>query len=237
MAMLLLSTAAFNACPLLPQGPPCHAAAALRPRHASPVGLLTFGDDPDFDPFAADYPEAVVESQKTCVFFRTTAGDCACVVDRAYSPGGVDRFLELVKDGFFTDMLLYRVLPGFLIQFGCAADPAVQARWEDASLPDEPNRATFRHGTLSFAGGGTDSRSCHLFVALSPQGAALGKAAHEATIGHIQEPEVFAKIAANFEEQGYPDLGGLQADLIERGNEAAAEYPGLDRILRADIIG
>ena len=42
---------------------------------------------------------------------------------------GVDRFLELVQAGFFTDMLLYRVLPGFLVQFGVAADPGVMARW------------------------------------------------------------------------------------------------------------
>ena len=206
------------------------------PRHAAPVGLLTLGDEPDFDPFAADYPDAVVEEKKTRVLFRTTAGDCTCVVDRAYSPEGVDRFLKLVEDGFFTDMLLYRVLPGFLVQFGCAADPSSRPL-SMTSLPDEPNRATFRHGTLSYAGSGTDSRSCHLFVALSPHGAGLGKAAHEATIGHIQEMEVFETVASNFEERGYPDLGGLQADLIKRGNEAAAEYPDLDRILRADIIG
>ena len=47
-----------------------------------------------------------------------------------------------------------RVLPGFLVQFGCASDPEVQAQWKDAKIPDEPNRATFRQGTVSYAGGG-----------------------------------------------------------------------------------
>lgn len=156
---------------------------------------------------------------------------------QAYSPKGVDRFLELVESGFFTDMLLYRVLPGSLVQFGCAADPSVQARWQDARLPDEPNRATFRAGTVSFAGSGTDSRSCHLFVALSPYGAALGRAAHEATIGHVQEVEVFEKIVANFAANGFPDLGGLQEELVRSGNEAATAFPGLDRILSAEVLG
>ena len=199
--------------------------------------LLTLGDDPNFDPFAADYPPAVVESEVKAVRLVTTAGDCMIVLDRAYSPEGVDRFLDLVKTGFFTDMLLYRCLPGFLVQFGCASDPEVQARWEDNRIKDEPNRATFRAGTVSFAGSGVDSRSCHLFVALSPHGCELGKASHEATLGHVQEVELFEKIAANYEANGYPqDLSRLQKDLVAQGNSAADQYPKLDRILRAEMI-
>lgn len=220
----------------LRHGPPPRHGPHARARAVGPSALLSLGDDPSFDPFAADYPPATVEEKKTSVRLRTTAGDCLIVVDRAYSPVGVDRFLDLVQEGFFTDMLLYRVIPGFLVQFGCAADPAVQARWQDARLPDEPNRATFRGGTVSFAGGGTDSRSCHLFVALSPRGAELGKAAHEATLGHVQEVDVFERCAANFEASGYPDLGQLQDDLIARGNEAAEAYPRLDRIISAEVL-
>ena len=83
-----------------------------------------------------------------------------------------------------------RVLPGFLVQFGCASDPEVQAQWKDAKIPDEPNRATFRQGTVSYAGGGTDSRSCHLFVALSPKGAELGGAARRVQVlGHVRVVE------------------------------------------------
>ena len=212
------------------------AASSTIARCSSMSGLLTLGDG---DPFADDYPPATVETQISAVRLVTTAGDCIIVTDRAYSPVGVDRFLDLVRSGFFTDMLLYRVLPGYLIQFGCASDPATQAQWENTRLPDEPNRATFRGGTLSYAGSGTDSRSCHFFVALSPQGAALGGAAHEATIGHVQEVEVFEKVASNFEANypALPDLSSLQRDLILEGNGAASEYPELDRILRADILG
>ena len=65
----------------------------------------------------------------------------------------------------------------------------------------------------------------------------LGKAAHEATLGHVQEVEVFEKVANNFEANGYPDLGGLQGDLVQMGNEAAKDYPKLDRILSAEVIG
>ena len=74
-------------------------------------------------------------------------------------------------------------------------------------------------------------------TALSPGGCALGKAAHEATLGHVQEVEVFEKIAANFEAAGYSDLTGLQEKLQQQGNKAAAEYPKLDRIIRAEVVG
>ena len=237
---MTLALAALCASLLVPGQPP-----ATRPRyhrgnsrHKPPIsGLLSLGDVGDFDPFAADYPPAVVDEEKTRIRLCTTAGDCHVVVDRAFSPEGVDRFLELVKSGFFTDQIMYRVMPGFLIQFGVNGDPAIHKAWQEkAALPDEPNRGTFRGGTLSFAGDGINSRTTHLFVALSPEGARLGKAAHEATLGHVEEVEVFERVARNFEESGYPDLGGLQSELVERGNEAAADYPKLDRILKAEIV-
>lgn len=109
----------------------------------------------------------------------------------ANSPAGVDRLLQLVNEGFFSGQLLYRVIPGFLIQFGVAADPEVMSRWDAQKLPDEPNRAPFRRGTLSFAGNGADSRSCHLFIALEPHGKRLGKASHETTLGWVDDNDLY----------------------------------------------
>ena len=175
-------------------------------------------------------------AQTTNVKCVTTAGSFTAVVERSNSPQGVDRFLELVSTGFFTDMLLYRVIPGFLIQFGVAADPQVQAKWQNSKIPDEPNLVKFKGGTLSYAGAGADSRSCHLFVALSPNGANLGNALHEATLGHITEVEVFEQVAKNFQASGYPDTGSLQGGLVSQGNAAAAKYPKLDKILSCAVV-
>eukprot|EP01043_Picozoa_sp_COSAG02_P023592 COSAG02_NODE_1265_length_13542_cov_5.803615_1_plen_158_part_10 len=143
------------------------------------------------------------ESEMRRVRFKTSAGDFHVTVDRALSPKGVERFLALVEDGFFTDMLLYRVIPGFLVQFGVAATPEVSEKWNNERLKDEPNRGAFREGTLSFAGAGANSRSCHFFVALEPQGARLGKAMHEAAIGYVDEVEVFRQVVRTFQEAGY----------------------------------
>lgn len=177
---------------------------------------------------AGDLPDE--ERQK--VLCLTTAGPFTVTVYTSYSPLGVTRFLDLVDEGFFSDMLLYRVLGGFLVQFGVAADPAVQAKYQYAQFADEPNLVPFRAGTLSFAGNGKDSRSSHLFVALEPNGARLGGALHETTLGHLDEEgiQTFERVVAKHKGVGYPDTGSLQTALVRQGNAAAAQFPELDRI-------
>ena len=145
------------------------------------------------------------------------------------------RVSKLVRTGFLDGQILYRVIPGFLVQFGVAADPKVHARWqrgEKRRLKDEPNRMPFRHGTLSFAGAGTDSRTSHLFVALAPNGVRLGRGTpHEATLGHVVSGmETWERVVANYQKSGYKDTGTLQGPLVQRGNAAAAAYPLLDLI-------
>jgi hypothetical protein len=43
-----------------------------------------------------------------------------------WAPLAAKRFLSLVADGFFTDHLLYRVLPQYLVQFGVTDSPTLQ---------------------------------------------------------------------------------------------------------------
>ena len=137
-----------------------------------------------------------------------------------------------------TPTLADRVIPGFLVQFGVASTPDKQAVWEDKSFEDEPNVEPFRHGTVSFAGNGKDSRSCHLFVALQPHGSRLGNAPHETTIGQVEMDDmpVWNTVVSNFAASGYGDTGELQQDLVARGNAAAAAYPKLDRIERCWLV-
>ena len=217
-----------------------HSLPVPTPREASSLRPSLRTDCAAFAPmktmllFASLASSAV--AQTTNVKCVTTAGSFTAVVERSNSPQGVDRFLELVSSGFFTDMLLYRVIPGFLIQFGVAADPKVQAKWQNDKLPDEPNLHKFRGGTLSYAGAGADSRSCHLFVALAPNGARLGNAKHETTLGHITEVEVFEKVADNFKASGYPDSrqpAGRACGLSRRATPPRPSTRSLTRSSRA----
>nr|ABV22251.1 peptidyl-prolyl cis-trans isomerase, cyclophilin type [Karlodinium veneficum] len=171
------------------------------------------------------------DTASTNVDCHTTAGDFSISLDRDLSPLGVDRFLELVSDKFFDDQIIYRVIPGFLMQFGVAAVPRQHAKWDRQRFEDEPRKQSFKHGTVSFAGGGRDSRSCHLFIAFSPNGLQLGNAPHETPIGEVTSGiEVLDKIQSNYKAAGYADLTFLQNRIAAKGNSfVEGEYPKLDR--------
>jgi cyclophilin family peptidyl-prolyl cis-trans isomerase len=187
---------------------------------------------------SGDFPPAICPEEIHRIRFSTTAGDFTIRLNRALSPSGVTRFLQLVDDEFFNDQLLYRVDPGFAIQFGIAPLPEIQSRWDPrvgapiAPLPDEPNRQHFKAGSVSFAGSGIDSRSCHIFIALDES---LGGANHETVLGNIEEEDggmiAIENIVRNREESGHGELLDMQGDLLMMGNDALSEYTGVDRIV------
>ncbi len=195
---------------------------------------------------SSEFPPAVCPSEIHRIRFSTTAGDFTVRLDTALSPSGVMRFLQLVDDGFFQDQFFYRVDPGFVIQFGMASHPEMQARWDPeagapiAPLPDEPNRQKFKAGSLSFAGSGIDSRSCHIFIALEPFGEELGTAPHETVIGNIETEDggmiAVDNIVRNREGTNYGNLLDMQASLGREGNAALDAYPGVDRIIACGRI-
>src|SRR6476659_759344 len=70
--------------------------------------------------------------------FETSKGAFTIEVTRSLSPNGADRFYNMVRSGYFTDVAFFRVVPGFMAQFGIHGDPAVSAAWRSANIQDEP---------------------------------------------------------------------------------------------------
>ena len=100
------------------------------------------------------------------VVFVTSRGQFVVAVDRAWSPHGADRFHELAANHFFDDQRFFRVLSGYIAQFGASGDPKVNNLWEGRKIPDDPRTHSNARGTVSFAAEGTDSRTHQLFVNL-----------------------------------------------------------------------
>jgi peptidyl-prolyl cis-trans isomerase A (cyclophilin A) len=98
------------------------------------------------------------------VAFETTRGNFVVDVVRAWSPRGVDRFHELVNAGYFTDIAFIRVLPRFVAQFGMHGDPAVNRRWEDRRILDDPVVQSNKRGTIVFATSGPNTRGNQFFI-------------------------------------------------------------------------
>ncbi len=99
--------------------------------------------------------------------FTTTKGDFVVEVHRDWAPLGADRFYNLVRAGFFTDAAFFRVIPGFMAQFGINAKPAINKAWETspaAKLKDDPVTQSNKRGYITFATAGPNTRTTQLFI-------------------------------------------------------------------------
>src|ERR1700680_658887 len=96
--------------------------------------------------------------------FTTTRGDFVVDVHRDWAPLGADRFYNLVKSGYFDDVRFFRVIPGFMAQFGIHGNPGVSAAWTSARIQDDPVKQSNKRGYVVFATAGPNTRTTQLFI-------------------------------------------------------------------------
>jgi peptidyl-prolyl cis-trans isomerase A (cyclophilin A) len=94
----------------------------------------------------------------------TSRGAFVLEVHRDWAPLGADRFYNLVKNGFFDNARFFRVLPGFVVQFGLNADPKLSAVWRKAEIGDDPVKQSNARGTITFATAGPNTRTTQVFI-------------------------------------------------------------------------
>jgi peptidyl-prolyl cis-trans isomerase A (cyclophilin A) len=85
-------------------------------------------------------------------------------VHRDWAPLGADRFYNLVKNGFYDNARFFRVISGFMVQFGINGDPKVSAVWREANIKDDPVRQSNLRGTITFATAGPNTRTTQVFI-------------------------------------------------------------------------
>ena len=122
---------------------------------ATPVDLAKLEDIP--------WADAVPETFQ--VKFDTTAGPIVIRSHRDWSPLGHERFYDLCKTGFFDNSGFFRVIKGFMVQFGLAADPKLTAQYNEKTLKDEPVLKSNTRGKVTFAKSGRpNSRTTQIFI-------------------------------------------------------------------------
>ncbi len=164
------------------------------------------------------------------VDFKTTAGNFTVAVTRAWSPHGADRFYNLVKHGFYDGNEFFRVVPGFVVQFGLSANPAVTAVWSaSTAIPDDPVKQSNLMGYVVFADSGPNTRTTQLFINLAnnPNLDGMGFSPFGMVTSGLG---VVQKIYSGYGEQ--PDQG----QITSAGNAyLRTSFPRLDRIISARI--
>jgi peptidyl-prolyl cis-trans isomerase A (cyclophilin A) len=98
------------------------------------------------------------------VRFETTKGSFVVEVTRAWAPRGADRFYNLVKTGYYDDVAFFRVISGFMVQFGIHGDPRVSAAWREARIPDDPVTQSNTRGMVTYATAGPGTRTTQMFI-------------------------------------------------------------------------
>jgi peptidyl-prolyl cis-trans isomerase A (cyclophilin A) len=169
------------------------------------------------------------------VKFTTTRGDFTVMVTRAWAPIGADRFYNLVKHHFYDNASFFRVVPGFVVQFGISAYPPVAAAWADANIKDEPVVGSNKRGYLTYAKTSMpNTRSTQIFINLSDN-AGLDRQGFS-PFGYVDAQGM--KVVDMLYDQ-YGDAGGPDQDQISKLGKPYVDkgWPKLDSIKTTTLIG
>jgi len=199
---------------------------------ASPPPPLNAPGDPFYNLAAPDSFDVELE---------TTKGPIVLRVHRDWAARGADRFHSLVRGGFYDGQAFFRVIRGFVAQFGLHGDTLVSEAWQERKLTDDSVRTENVRGTLTFARSGVNSRTTQLFINLGdnrPLDRANGFGF--SPIGRVVEG-LGALDALNAEYSG-PNgrelpTGPNQDSIRARGDAYLLErFPRLDRIESARVV-
>ena len=169
------------------------------------------------------------------VKFESTRGDFVMTVTRAWSPIGADRFYNLVKHHFYDNMVVFRAVPGFVVQFGISSYPAVSAAWSNANINDDPVTQSNKRGFVTYAKTAQpDSRSTQIFISFKDN--SFLDSQGFAPFGVVDAAGM--KVVEMLYDQ-YGDQPTGEQERIERAGKAYldSKYPKLDVIKHATLVG
>lgn len=137
-------------------------------RKRAQAALRLLGEEASCAPMPAGVgkvPLPTLLAKDTRITFRTDAGELGLTLEPALAPIATSRLLALVKQGFYKNIVVHRVVPGFVVQFG---DPGADGYGGAGSLLRcETAPVPFDKLAVGIALAGRDTGSSQLFVTLS----------------------------------------------------------------------
>lgn len=173
------------------------------------------------DPFLIHFTLNLGKKQK---------GDVVMEVYPEWAPLGAARIRELIEGHVFDSARFFRVVPGFMVQWGIPAKPEMAAIWKSKSMQDEPVLKSNTRGYVSFAAAGPHSRTSQMFINFADN-SNLDSMGFAPFARVIKGMDVVDRIYSGYGEK--PDQGAIQG----RGNKyLKKEFPRLSYIEHAHIL-
>lgn len=170
------------------------------------------------------------------VNFKTSKGDVVIQVNREWAPNGADRFFNLVKNGYYKDIAFFRVVSGFMAQFGIHGDPKLNNVWRDASIPDDQVKQNNTRGRVTFATRGPNTRTVQLFINYADNSRLDGMGF--SPFGEVvQGMEIIDALYSGYGEGAPRGRGPDQGRIQSEGNlYLRKDFPELDYLISAEIL-
>ena len=171
------------------------------------------------------------------VKMETTAGTFVIEVHREWAPHGADRFYNLVKIGYYSDVAFYRVIPGFMAQAGMNGDPKVSAVWLNAKIPADERRQSNTAGRVTYAmSGDPGSRTAQIFINFADNSYLdeMGFAPFGEVVDGFESVQALYGVYG----EGAPRGNGPNQNTLYRGGNAylKGSFPKLDYITSATVV-
>jgi len=167
--------------------------------------------------------------------FDTSKGTFVIEVHRDWAPNGADRFYNLVKNGFYNDARFFRVINGFMVQFGISGNPDLSAVWHESTIPDDAVKQSNTRGMVSFATAGPGTRTTQVFINFGDNASLDGQGFSpfgQVVTGMDVVDSIYGGYGEGAPRGRGPDQGRIQTE----GNAYLVEaYPRLDYIKKATI--
>ncbi len=167
--------------------------------------------------------------------FDTSKGVFVIDVQREWAPVGADRFYNLVKNGFYDENRFFRVISGFMVQFGINGNPQVSTPWRGAQIKDDPVKQSNKRGFITFATSGPNSRTTQVFINFGDNSRldGLGFAAFgQVSSGMNVVDQLYSDYGEGAPQGRGPNQGRMQGE----GNAyLTRDFPNLDFVRKATI--
>ena len=167
--------------------------------------------------------------------FDTSKGVFVIDVRREWAPVGADRFYNLVKNGFYDENRFFRVISGFMVQFGINGNPQVSTPWRNAQIKDDPVKQSNKRGFITFATSGPNSRTTQVFINFGDNSRLDGMGF--ASFGQVSTGmNVVDQLYGDYGEGAPQGRGPNQGRIQGEGNAyLTRDFPNLDFVRKATI--